>query len=98
MAAPLVHILESDYAKHFETCLHELAREIAFSGLSLSEIAKGTRLKWDTVYAASQGRAVRMDNYDRIRFYVGECRRMAETAAKEECSTLNVPGEKASVR
>lgn len=64
------HIPESEFAMNLERHLQELARLIAFSGLSLSEIAKGTRMKWDTVYAASQGRAIRVDNAERIRYFL----------------------------
>ena len=64
------HISETEFAENFERCLLGLAREIAASGLSLSEIAKGTRMKWDTVYAASQCRAIRMDNAERIRYFL----------------------------
>ena len=64
------YIPESEFTANLDQCLLGLARAIAFSGLSLSEIAKGTRLKWDTVYAASQGRAVRMDNAERIRYFL----------------------------
>ena len=64
------HIPESEFAESLDRHLQELARAIAFSGLSLSEIAKGTRMKWDTVYAASQGRAVRVDNAERIRYFL----------------------------
>ncbi len=64
------YIPESEFTANLDQCLLELARAIAFSGLSLSEIARGTRLKWDTVYAASQGKAVRMDNAERIRYFL----------------------------
>lgn len=64
------YIPESEYREHFDQCLLELARAIAFSGLSISEIAKGARLKWDTVYAASQAKPVRMDNAERIRYFL----------------------------
>ena len=64
------YIPESEFTAHFDQCLLELARAIAFSGLSISEIAKGGRLKWDTVYAASQARPVRMDNAERIRYFL----------------------------
>lgn len=62
------YIPEGEYIAHFERLRQELAREIAFSGLSLAEIAKATRMKWDTVYAASQGRPVRMENAARIQY------------------------------
>ena len=70
MDSAVRYIPESEFTAHFDQCLLELARAIAFSGLSISEIAKGARLKWDTVYAASQARPVRMDNAERIRYFL----------------------------
>ena len=63
---------ESEFLEYFEREKHKLANLIARSGIPLAEIAKGTRLKWDTVYAASQGRAIRMENASRIRYYLTE--------------------------
>ena len=63
-------IPETDYIAHFARIRLELARRIAFSGLTLAEIAKATRMKWDTVYAASQGRPVRMENAARIQYFL----------------------------
>ena len=70
MDSAVRHISEAEFAENFDRCLLELARAIAASGLSLSEIAKGTRMKWDTVYAASQCRAIRMDNAEWIRYFL----------------------------
>jgi len=64
------YIPETDYIAHFARIRQELARRIAFSGLTLAEIAKATRMKWDTVYAASQGRPVRMENAARIQYFL----------------------------
>ena len=63
-------VSESEFLEYFEREKHKLANLIARSGIPLAEIAKGTRLKWDTVYAASQGRAIRMENASRIRYYI----------------------------
>lgn len=63
-------IPEGEFRAEYERIRHELANLIARSGIPLAEIAKGTRLKWDTVYAASQGRAIRMENASRIRYYL----------------------------
>ena len=65
-------IPEGEFRAEYERTRHELANLIARSGIPLAEIAKGTRLKWDTVYAASQGRAIRMENASRIRYYLTE--------------------------
>lgn len=72
------HIPEHEYSENLDRSLRDLAREIAFSGLSLAEIARGTRMKWDTVYAASQCRPVRMDNAERIRYFIRENRKYAQ--------------------
>ena len=64
------YIPEREFTAYFEQVRLELARKIAHSGLSLSEIARATRMKWDTVYAASQGRAIRMENASRLRYYL----------------------------
>ena len=63
-------IPEREYSEHFDRCLLDMARLIASSGLSLVEIAKATRLKWDTVYAASQRRPIRLENACRLRYFL----------------------------
>ena len=42
------YIPEREFTAYFEQVRLELARKIAHSGLSLSEIARATRMKWDT--------------------------------------------------
>ena len=42
------YIPECEFTAYFEQVRLELARKIAHSGLSLSEIARATRMKWDT--------------------------------------------------
>ena len=64
------HISEREYTDDLQRQLKRLARSIAASGLSLSEIAKATRMKWDTVYAARKGRPIRMENAQRIRYFL----------------------------
>lgn len=65
MEQPL-YISEQEFAEDLNRRLQEMARAVAFSGLTLSEIAAAARVKWDTVYKVSQGRPVRMDNAARI--------------------------------
>lgn len=72
------YIPESEYVSLCDKFLQDLAHDIAFSGLSISEIAKGTRLRWPTVYNASQGVAVRMENAIRIRHFLSEYRKTQE--------------------
>lgn len=68
------YIPECEFTAYFEQVRLELARKIAHSGLSLSEIARATRMKWDTVYAASQGRPIRMENAARIQYLMNKTR------------------------
>lgn len=67
-------ISEEEYSAYESELLHDLARQIAFSGLTISEIARATRLKWDTVCKASQGGAVRFANYARLLYFLAACR------------------------
>lgn len=64
------NIPESEYVDCCDRFLQELAQAIAFSGLTISQIAKGTRLRWATVYNASQGVGIRMENAIRIRHFL----------------------------
>ena len=64
------YIPEHEFAEDFARRLQEMARAVAFSGLTLSEIAAAARVKWDTVYKVSQGRPVRMDNAARILYFL----------------------------
>ena len=63
-------IPEQEYTDYTENILHEIQRRIAWSGLTISEIARGTRMKWTTVYNASQGVAVRMESACRIVYFL----------------------------
>lgn len=64
------YIPESEFIAYTEGVLHEVQRAIARSGLTISEIAKGTRMKWSTVYNASQGVAVRIESACRIIYFL----------------------------
>lgn len=77
-------ISEEEYSTYESELLHDLARQIAFSGMTISEIARATRLKWDTIYKASQGGAVRFDNYARLLYFLAACRKNAEAPGGPE--------------
>ena len=80
--AQQIYISEQEFADDLKRRLQEMARAVAFSGLTLSEIAAAARVKWDTVYKVSQGRPVRMDNAARILHYL-------EVHKQQEASTDN---------
>lgn len=63
-------IPEQEYTAYTEEILHDIQRRIARSGLTISEIARGTRMKWTTVYNASQGVAVRIESACRIVYFL----------------------------
>lgn len=63
-------IPESEYNAHRDGILLDLARRIARSGLSQSEIARGTRMTRSTVYNASQGIPVSFTNACRLYYYL----------------------------
>ena len=65
-------IPESEYIAHLDGVLQDLARRIADSGLSLSEIAKGTRMSRSTVRVAALGEPVSFVNAQRIIYYLDQ--------------------------
>lgn len=64
------YIPEAEFAENFTRILTSMARAVAFSGLTISEIAAATRVNWKTVYAVSQGVPVRMDSAARILYFL----------------------------
>lgn len=66
------YIREAEFSACVADVLLDLQRAIARSGLTISEIARGTRMKWSTVYNASQGTPVRIESMCRIHYYLAE--------------------------
>lgn len=64
------HISEAEFRAYVEHRRQELALEIARSGLTIREIAIGTRMKWQTVQRMAQGKSVRNESQDRVRCYI----------------------------
>lgn len=65
-----MYVPESEYMAFKEARLLDLQRKIARSGLSIAQIAKGTRMKWSTVDRAAQGLPVRMEVACRIEYFI----------------------------
>lgn len=65
-------IPEHEYIEHLDGVLGDLAGRIADSGLSLSEIAVGTRMSRSTVRVAALGRPVSFVNAQRIIYYLNQ--------------------------
>lgn len=65
-------IPENEYASYTDGVLHDLAHRIAVSGLTISELARATRMSRNTVYMASQGQPVRVESACRIIYYLNQ--------------------------
>lgn len=63
-------IPEAEFAADLAEGLDELRTAIRSSGLTISEIASGTRCNWETVSHASRGIPVRFDSFRRIMYYL----------------------------
>lgn len=63
-------IPESEFTAHLDGVLGDLAGRITASGLSLTEIAQGTRMSRSTVRVAALGRPVSFVNAQRIIYYL----------------------------
>lgn len=79
-------IPEAEFDAFLQTILQELSDNIRLSGIPLHEIARGARVKWDTVYAALKKRPIRVHSAARISYYIRQrIASMAEnTKAHEE--------------
>lgn len=67
---PPKHIPESEFRAFTRRRRQQLALDVARSGLTISEIAAGTRLKWDTVQRIANAQPVRDESQDRVRCYL----------------------------
>lgn len=65
-------ITEAQFQANEDKVLADIAQEIADSGLSIYEIAKGCGLSWDTVKAAACAVPVNFSSLARIRYYIKE--------------------------
>ena len=63
-------VSESDYIANEQERLEGIARLISESGISLYELSKGTRIKYDTLLRALRKQPIRPENEARIRYYI----------------------------
>jgi len=66
----MINIPEETFQAHCAQQLEKLARDLDQTELSISEIARDTRMKWDTVNRAMTCRPIRFDSAERLRLYV----------------------------
>ena len=66
----MVQVSESEYYANEQARLEEFAQYIRGCGITLYEIAKGTRIKYDTLLRALRKKVIRPDTEARIRYYI----------------------------
>ena len=64
------YIPEHEYTEDLSKGLDELSFAILGSGLTIAEIARGTRCHWGTVKHAANRIPIRYDSYRRIMYYL----------------------------
>lgn len=68
-------ITEAQFQANEDKVLSDIAQEIAESGMSIYEIAKGCGLSWDTVKAAACAVPVNFSSLTRIRYFISNQKR-----------------------
>jgi lambda repressor-like predicted transcriptional regulator len=66
----MVQISEAEFVRNEQERLEVFAQLITRSGISLYEISKGSRVKYDTLLRALRRQCIRPENEARIRFYI----------------------------
>ncbi len=65
-------ISEAEYAADLAQGLTELSDAIKRSGLTIADVARGTRCHWNTVYNAVRKVPVRFDSARRIMYFLNK--------------------------
>ena len=66
----MVNVSEKEYVANEEQRLEDFAQLIKNCGITLYEISKGSRVKYDTLLRALRKKAIRPENEARIRLYI----------------------------
>lgn len=66
----MIQVSEKDYIRNEQERLEGFARLIAECGISVYELSKGTRVKYDTLLRALRKQPIRPENEARIRLYI----------------------------
>lgn len=66
----MVQVTEAEYIRNEQARLEAFAALIRNCGISVYELAKGTRIKYDTLLRALRGQSIRPENEARVRFYI----------------------------
>ena len=66
----MVQVSEAEYIRNEQARLDAFAALIRNCGISVYELAKGTRIKYDTLLRALRGQSIRPENEARVRLYI----------------------------
>ena len=66
----MVQVSESVYMKNEQERLDEIASLIQNCGITIYELSKGTRIKYDTFLRALRKKSIRPETEARIRLYI----------------------------
>ncbi len=66
----MVQISEKEYIVNEQRRLDDLAHLIGKCGITLYELSRGTRVKYDTLLRAMRRQHIRPENEARIRYYI----------------------------
>lgn len=66
----MVEVSEQAYMQNEQARLDDLAMLIRECGITVYELAKGTRVKYETILRALRRKSIRPENEARIRLYI----------------------------
>ena len=66
----MVQVSEAEFIRNEQARLDAFAALIRNCGISVYELAKGTRIKYETLLRAQRGKSIRADLEARVRLYI----------------------------
>ena len=66
----MVQISEQEYYENEQRRLNDLAQLIGGCGITLYELSKGARIKYDTLLRALRKKPIRSETEERIKHYI----------------------------
>lgn len=66
----MIQVTEAEFIRNEQARRDAFAALIRNCGISVYELAKGTRIKYDTLLRAQRGKSIRADLEARVRLYI----------------------------
>ena len=66
----MIHISEQEYFENEQRRLDNLAQLIGGCGITLYELSKGARIKYDTLLRSLRKKPIRSETEERIKLYI----------------------------